>query len=34
MTRDLAIPISAGQPWMNTEAFLAKLNENLKTAMA
>ncbi len=34
MTKDLAILISKDQPWMNTQAFLAKLDENLKKAMA
>lgn len=33
MTRDLAVLISADQPWMNTQAFLAKLDENLQKAM-
>jgi isocitrate dehydrogenase len=34
MTKDLAILIGKDQPWMNTQAFLAKLDENLKRAMA
>lgn len=33
-TCELAILISADQPWMNTQAFLAKLDANLKEAMA
>ncbi|MBX9697979.1 MAG: NADP-dependent isocitrate dehydrogenase [Acetobacteraceae bacterium] len=34
MTKDLAILISKDQPWLNTQAFLAKLDENLKAKMA
>jgi isocitrate dehydrogenase len=34
MTRDLAILIGPDQKWMNTQAFLSKLDENLKKAMA
>ncbi len=34
MTKDLAILIGKDQPWMNTQDFLAKLDENLKKAMA
>jgi isocitrate dehydrogenase len=34
MTRDLAALIGPDQPWMNTQAFLGKIDENLKTAMA
>ena len=34
MTKDLAILISKDQPWLNTQAFLSKLDENLKKAMA
>ena len=34
MTKDLAILISKDQAWMTTEEFLAKLDENLKKAMA
>ena len=33
MTRDLAILISPDQKWLNTQDFLAKLDENLKAAM-
>jgi isocitrate dehydrogenase len=33
MTRDLSVLISADQPWLNTQAFLAKLDENLQKAM-
>ena len=34
MTKDLASLIGRDQPWMNTQAFLAKIDENLQTAMA
>ena len=34
MTKDLAILISKDQPWLNTQAFLAKLDENLKKEMS
>jgi len=34
MTRELAILISADQRWVNTQAFLAELDENLKKAIA
>jgi isocitrate dehydrogenase len=34
MTKDLAILISKDQPWMNTQNFLAKLDDNLKATMA
>ncbi|MDO9711302.1 NADP-dependent isocitrate dehydrogenase [Paracraurococcus lichenis] len=34
MTKDLAILISRDQPWLNTQAFLAKLDENLQKKMA
>ncbi|UFN50369.1 NADP-dependent isocitrate dehydrogenase [Roseomonas sp. OT10] len=34
MTKDLAILIGKDQPWLNTQAFLDKLDENLKKAMA
>jgi isocitrate dehydrogenase len=34
MTKDLALLISRDQPWLNTQAFLAKLDENLQAAMA
>jgi isocitrate dehydrogenase len=33
MTRDLSVLIGPQQPWMNTQAFLAKLDEGLQTAM-
>jgi isocitrate dehydrogenase len=33
MTRDLSVLIRPDQPWMNTQAFLAKLDENLQKAM-
>ena len=33
MTKDLAILISKDQPWLNTQAFLAKLDENLQKKM-
>jgi isocitrate dehydrogenase len=33
MTRDLAILIGPKEPWLNTQAFLAKLDENLQKAM-
>jgi isocitrate dehydrogenase len=33
MTKDLAILIGPAQPWLTTEAFLDKLDENLKKAM-
>ncbi len=34
MTKDLAVLIGKDQPWMTTQAFLAKLDENLGKAMA
>lgn len=34
MTKDLAVLIGPDQPWLTTEDFLAKLDENLKKAMA
>ncbi len=34
MTKDLAILVGKEQPWLTTEAFLAKLDENLKKAVA
>ncbi len=34
MTKDLAILIGKDQPWLNTQNFLAKIDENLKKAMA
>jgi isocitrate dehydrogenase len=33
MTRDLAVLIGPDQKWLNTQDFLAKLDENLKSAM-
>jgi isocitrate dehydrogenase len=33
-TKDLAALIGPDQPWMNTQAFLGKIDENLQTAMA
>ena len=33
MTKDLAILIGPEQPWLNTQAFLAKIDENLQAAM-
>ncbi len=30
MTKDLAILIGRDQPWLNTQAFLAKIDENLQ----
>jgi isocitrate dehydrogenase len=33
MTKDLSLLISRNQPWLTTEEFLAKLDENLRTAM-
>ena len=33
MTKDLAVLIGKQQPWLNTQAFLAKLDENLKKKM-
>ena len=33
MTRDLAILIGPDQKWLNTQDFLAKLDDNLKAAM-
>ncbi|MBC8338945.1 MAG: NADP-dependent isocitrate dehydrogenase [Alphaproteobacteria bacterium] len=34
MTKDLALLIGPDQTWMNTQAFLDKLDENLKAAMS
>ena len=34
MTKDLAVLIGRDQPWMTTQAFLAKIDENLQKAMA
>lgn len=33
MTRDLAILVGGTQPWLNTEEFLARLDENLRKAL-
>ena len=33
MTKDLALLIGPDQPWLNTQAFLDKLDENLKAAV-
>jgi isocitrate dehydrogenase len=33
MTKDLAILIGPEQPWMNTQNFLGKIDDNLKAAM-
>ncbi len=33
MTKDLAILIGPAQPWLNTQDFLAKIDDNLKLAM-
>ena len=33
MTKDLAILVGPEQPYMNTQSFLAKIDENLQTAM-
>jgi isocitrate dehydrogenase len=33
MTKDLAVLIGRDQPWLNTQAFLAKLDEHLQKAM-
>ncbi|MBN9510017.1 MAG: NADP-dependent isocitrate dehydrogenase [Alphaproteobacteria bacterium] len=34
MTKDLAVLIGPEQPWLNTQAFLGKIDENLRAAMA
>ena len=34
MTKDLAVLIGKDQPWMTTQDFLAKLDENLQSAMS
>jgi len=34
MTKDLALLISKDAPWLNTQEFLAAINDNLKKAMA
>ena len=33
MTKDLSILISREQPWLNTQDFLARIDENLQKAM-
>jgi isocitrate dehydrogenase len=33
MTKDLALLVGPEQHWMNTQAFLDKLDQNLKKAM-
>jgi isocitrate dehydrogenase len=33
MTRDLAVLVGSDQPSLNTQAFLAKRDENLQKAM-
>jgi isocitrate dehydrogenase len=33
MTKDLAVLIGPDQAWLNTQAFLAKIDESLKAAM-
>ncbi|HEY4635040.1 MAG TPA: NADP-dependent isocitrate dehydrogenase, partial [Rhodospirillales bacterium] len=33
MTKDLALLIGPDQTWLNTQAFLDKLDQNLKKAM-
>jgi isocitrate dehydrogenase len=32
MTKDLAILIGPDQPWMNTQNFLTRIDENLQKA--
>jgi len=34
MTKDLALLVGKEQPWLNTQAFLARIDENLRAAMA
>ena len=34
MTKDLAMLVSDNQKWLNTQEFLAKIDENLQTAIA
>ena len=34
MTKDLALLISKDAPWLNTQEFLAAIDDNLKKAMA
>jgi isocitrate dehydrogenase len=33
MTKDLALLISKASPWLNTQEFLAAIDENLKAEM-
>ncbi len=33
MTKDLAVLIGRDQPWLNTQAFLARIDENLRAAV-
>ncbi len=33
MTKDLAVLIGRDQPWLNTQAFLARIDDNLRAAM-
>ena len=33
MTKDLSILIGKDQPWLNTQDFLAKIDDNLQKAM-
>ena len=34
MTKDLAILVSENQKWLNTQEFLAKIDQNLQTVIA
>jgi isocitrate dehydrogenase len=34
MTKDLALLVGRDTPWLNTEDFLAALDENLRKAMS
>ena len=34
MTKDLALLVSADQKWLSTTAFLDKVSDNLRRAMA
>ena len=34
MTKDLALLIGKNAPWLNTQEFLAAIDENLRKAMA
>ena len=34
MTKDLAVLIGPDQPWLNTEQFLGRLDQNLKAKMS